>query len=181
MLNAYRDFRETDQRRSVLAPDIYTPDSVAYELGEGGSSFLSDHLVKRFGNPNQTLIVRVTRSIPKWLDKARNDLNALLNLPGNWDGAGAVPLQLQAATTALRLMSPFMSDDCPFPAIVPTNVGGLQLEWHRRGVDLELRIEPTGQASYFFEDLKSGESQEHIVGSNLMDMRGVLSAVLVSD
>lgn len=181
MLNTYNDFRESYQRRGLLAPDIYTPDSVVYEFGESGPTFLSDHLVKRFGPPNQTVIVRVSRAVPKWLERAGSDLNALLSLPANWDGAGAVSLQLPAATTALRLMTQFMSDDCVYPAIVPTNVGGLQLEWHRRGVDLEIRIEPTGQATYFFEGLKSGESQESILGSNLADLRKALVKVLVSD
>ena len=180
MLNTYRDYRDMDQRRSLLAADIYTTESVAYGIGEGGSSFLSDHLVKKFWNPSQTVIVRVDQSVPAWLHRVRKELNELLSLPVNWDGAGAVPVQLPAASAALRLMLQFMSDDRQFPAIVPTNTGGLQLEWHRRGVDLELRIEPNGRASYFFEDLGSGESDERVVNSNLMGLHGHLSTVLAS-
>lgn len=36
------------------------------------------------------------------------------------------------------------------PSIVPTHRGGLQAEWHRKGVDLEIEVFEDGQVEYFF-------------------------------
>lgn len=43
---------------------------------------------------------------------------------------------------------------------MPTVRGGLQLEWHRKGVDLEVEFEPNGSPSWYAEDLQTEEAVE---------------------
>jgi hypothetical protein len=40
-----------------------------------------------------------------------------------------------------------MPTDAAAPTLVPTNGGGIQLEWHQNGVDLEVRFEPRSSAT----------------------------------
>jgi hypothetical protein len=37
------------------------------------------------------------------------------------------------------------------PALVPTSAGGLQLEWHRAGLDVEISIELNGEADIWIK------------------------------
>jgi hypothetical protein len=44
------------------------------------------------------------------------------------------------------------SDDIPAPIVTPTSKGGIQLEWHCNGVDLEVEIQSQHRFSVFFTD-----------------------------
>ena len=46
---------------------------------------------------------------------------------------------------AVQLLSRVMADDTCVPQVVPRYNGGLQLEWHTGGVDLEIVIDPDGR------------------------------------
>jgi len=50
-----------------------------------------------------------------------------------------------------------MSTEAPAPDIGPTKDGQLQLEWHRRSADLEIRMRPTGEFEVAFENLDQPE------------------------
>lgn len=49
------------------------------------------------------------------------------------------------------------------PALVPTVRGGLQIEWHRRGVDIEVEVSPDGSVSWCAEDRRSGQADEAVL------------------
>ena len=65
----------------------------------------------------------------------------LLALPENWDSYGAPKITSSAVDAALRLRAALATE----PAMVPTSKGGVQLEWHDRGFDVELELLPDGQ------------------------------------
>ena len=70
-------------------------------------------------------------------------LDELVNLPPNWDSYGGLPAIPPCALAAAKLFSGIMqAPKMPFimPEIVPTNRGTIMLEWHFRGVDLEIDV-----------------------------------------
>jgi hypothetical protein len=76
----------------------------------------------------------------------------LSKLPANWDSYGAVPVSVSAIESTLKLLCEVMTDDISMLDIVPTVSGGIQIEWHIVGIDLELEISPDGKRAIYFED-----------------------------
>jgi len=62
---------------------------------------------------------------------------------------------LQAVEFLLRVALPHV----PPPAIVPLSDGGIQLEWHEGGVDLEISFSDL-EPGVYVEDRDSGEAAE---------------------
>ena len=98
----------------------------------------------------------------KTLETATRQASALIQLPGGWDSYGAKPVSSDAARAATTLLVQAASavPNLAAPAVVPTVRGGLQLEWHRQGVDLEIEFEPDGSGSWFAEDRETEETVE---------------------
>jgi hypothetical protein len=66
----------------------------------------------------------------------------------------------------------FMMESTPTPTVVPTTRGGIQLEWHTHGLDIEIYIYAPNNVRFFAEHHGSGQSveaslvgQEHILKS----------------
>jgi len=76
----------------------------------------------------------------------------LANLPDNWDSYGASSVSLSIANAALCFVESVSTSRTPQPAIVPTNDGKLQVEWHTQGIDLEVKIISQSAVSYSLED-----------------------------
>jgi hypothetical protein len=85
-------------------------------------------------------------SLPSWLHVLIGSAFRLLVLPKDWDSYGGQQVVPKPIEAAIRLLSLFMTDKCPLPSLVPTSAGGVQIEWHTKGVDLEIEIAPDGSA-----------------------------------
>ena len=85
-------------------------------------------------------------------------------MPPNCDSYGALPIEPRSAAIAFDILSESVNRGTPRPTIVPTIQGGVQLEWHTDGIDLEVKIGPGAKVHIFFED-KSGdipiENEDH--------------------
>lgn len=91
-----------------------------------------------------------------WLEAVGDRLQTLVDLPANWNSRGARRVTAQAVRTALAVLVNVMAADSRMPTIVPTVRGGLQLEWHGEGIDLEIEIDhPGGGAEVAFEDAET--------------------------
>jgi hypothetical protein len=97
------------------------------------------------------------RNLPNWLRQARAKLNQLRCLPANWNSYGAKQVTPGAIEAAYKLLQEMATHATPYPAIVPTSDGSVQLEWHTRGIDLELRILSPTRLGMTFEDLQHGQ------------------------
>ena len=67
----------------------------------------------------------------------------------NWDSYGAEPVtnaSLEQADLLLNWLKHIGAQD---PRPVPTVDGGVQLEWHTGGLDVELEINPDGKTCQF--------------------------------
>lgn len=105
--------------------------------------------------------------VPAWVTPTVQSLLDLLQLPQNWDGYGAVRIQEQIAQKVLMVLVEVMESDAPAPSIVPLSDGGVQVEWHRRGRNLEIEF-PDGEAPgfYYYEDGSELESEGQVSGNH---------------
>jgi hypothetical protein len=89
--------------------------------------------------------------IPSWLNDVGERVAELSTLPPGWDGHRGRPIDhaaLRSATGFLTRMAPWVRVP---PSIVPTSRGGVVLEWHRGGVDLEILFPEKGEPEISFE------------------------------
>ena len=67
----------------------------------------------------------------------------LLRLKEDWDSYGALPISPVAVEAAMRCLNQI--------TLVPTAPGGVTLELHLHGMDLELEFAADGSAGFFVE------------------------------
>lgn len=112
-----------------------------------------------------------------WFVPVRSSIYELLSLPDNWDSYGAVAVKPEFAASAAGLLQSIMDQDTPYPAVVPTAPGGVQIEWHANGIDLEIEIHSTSKITVFFEDLRTGISWEDELSSNIQKLSSVVAMI----
>ena len=117
-----------------------------------------------------------TRAIPPapWLHPTLNRLVELLDLPADWDGAGAGSVTRSSVDAALYLLGRIMKWSTAPPAVVPTSSGGIQLEWHERSADLVIEVESMGEMHVVIIDPASNLEWE----GRLADAEGHLDRLI---
>lgn len=101
--------------------------------------------------PRTSTLTGTSRTAP-WVVPTLTALKRLLSMPHNWDFYGARSIDPASVRTVIELAYELMSDNTPAPSVVPTCGGGVQLEWHIRGIDLEIEIRSPSRISACFED-----------------------------
>lgn len=125
--------------------------------------------------PGGRLIIERANEEPAWFMPTVRAMGELLGLPENWDSYGAHPVNLGAVSFALQLLSETMRADTPAPAVVPTSHGGVQLEWHARGIDLEIEIRSPGRIYVSYEDHRHDAEWEGELTSDLARLGSFMS------
>ena len=114
---------------------------------------------------------------PNWHRDALSKVISLVELPENWDGYGSEPLRHDTAMFALQVLSAVMQPRTPMPEIVPS-AGGVQFEWHERGIDLELHVTAPYEWEIWFEDLRGEhEAVSDELTSNFSSARAAVSVL----
>jgi hypothetical protein len=108
----------------------------------------------------------VSSPLPNWFGKTVASLDELSRLPANWDSYGAAPVFQPAIRSAVSLLASVARQDTPAPAVVPTNRGAVLLEWHTRGIDLEVEIQGPNRMHVLFEDSHDRTQWEGDVGAD---------------
>jgi hypothetical protein len=83
----------------------------------------------------------------EWVVPVLEQINAIGELEDGWAGPDSRQIADPAIQQALGILSDTMARDTVPPQVVPTAEGGLQMEWHYSGVDLEVYVEPDGHTS----------------------------------
>lgn len=94
------------------------------------------------------------RHEPGWLVRVVNQLKALQFLQFNWDSYGGVPMRSLILRSAANLLCEMAGQRTPVPSIVPTSDGSVQVEWHTRGIDLEIKWITPMRVHVCLEDLR---------------------------
>lgn len=108
-----------------------------------------------------------------WQVMAR--VKRLAELATNWDSYGAQPLSPVAVKKGLSILPSLLVDEVITPTVVPSRDGGLQFEWHRLGIDVEMKIPPVGPESYYLADASAGTELEWEGSDNPDAIRSALA------
>lgn len=95
----------------------------------------------------------------------------LTMLPRGWNSYDASPVSETALHRTLEFLLEYVTSGVDRPAVVPTARGGLQLEWHDNGVDVEVEMTPEGPVTFFAEDGTTGETDDVNLTGNEDRMR----------
>jgi hypothetical protein len=96
----------------------------------------------------------------EWLGDTVKGLGNTLGLARGWDTYNGAPVSPQSVQRALAFLLGFLEPSSPTPAVVPLSDGGVQMEWHRGGLDVELTFSPREAPELFVRDVESGDEWE---------------------
>ncbi len=94
-----------------------------------------------------------------WIRDAVSKVSELTALRPDWDTYGANAVDAAAAARVAEFLLDHAFGDLSAPSVVPMTDGGLQLEWHRGGLNLEISFSST-EPGVYIEDLDSQEIRE---------------------
>lgn len=134
---------------------------------------LSDRDVEIFEKPDAS-----TADAREWFTSVRIELVELLQLAPNWDSFGAPSIAERAATLALDLLYEASPPGTPPPSVVPASHGGVQLEWHRGQMDIEVEVWPSRRIELYVADLDTGEEYELPIGSEVKPLFWALQSLI---
>jgi hypothetical protein len=89
---------------------------------------------------------------PSWFSPTVLRLAELASLPDNWDSYGGRQLSPRNFQMALAFLADVLADDTELPWVVPLPSGGVQLEWHKPGLDVEVIIDDDDSSVLLIED-----------------------------
>jgi len=112
---------------------------------------------------------------PPWKHPLVLDLARALELVEGWDSYSAPRVANKAVNLALHLLEVAAPRDAPTPTVVPTTEGGIQLEWHCAGIDLELEVSPVEPPQFSFRDRNENRAADHEIGADLSQLVGALA------
>lgn len=82
--------------------------------------------------------------LPLWAVDAEQQLQLLVALRRGWDGRRAEPVTELAVQTVVLVLAEVMAGSTPSPQYFPLPDGGLQVEWHAGGHDIEVEVDGDG-------------------------------------
>lgn len=96
-----------------------------------------------------------------WFMPILNQVCNLGQLSRDWNSYGARAIDPKTAALAVNVLLEVLSESDPFPSVVPTSRGGVLLEWHDGGVDLEVDVRSPWSLQVSYEDGTKVEEIEH--------------------
>lgn len=128
--------------------------------GGATSSFGAFSAVPGWVTPVQTQGIRVSlgkQRIPESTAAAvRRIVKASMAPQAIHDPEDRATVSLRHAVDALRFVVRFVGDRVPPPSVVPLSDGGVQLEWHRNGVDLEVTFTDEADDGVYCREVETG-------------------------
>jgi hypothetical protein len=92
----------------------------------------------------------------EWLDATVKGLGSTLSLARGWDTYDGAPVSTRSVDRALAFLFAFLEPSSPTPSVVPLSDGGVQVEWHRGGLDIEVTFSPREAPELYVRDLETG-------------------------
>jgi hypothetical protein len=115
--------------------------------------------------------------LPSWFDPLMQGFIDLRTLPPNWNSYGAGAIDPKVIHVAMTFINGLLGPTNPAPRIVPLSSGGLQLEWHRQGVDLEVVFDRDEQAFFCHRSPDNREESEYALPENSGLLRSIIDSL----
>jgi hypothetical protein len=144
---------------AATLPDVLARPAVITAAAEQTSPALQRVVIRKHG-PSLSVEVYANHPLSPTVLKSVEAVVDLLSLPPGWNSYSARPIEHQSAKQAIQLLAEYLKPGTPPPSVVPTVRGGIQLEWHTAGADLEIYIESPNEVSFFAEETGSGQSSD---------------------
>jgi hypothetical protein len=175
----------TLQERGILATSAYAAylDDFSSADRVPVSAFQQPVLVTRnrqYYSRGQTYTITwqdFGQPLPAWFDPLIQGFVDLLTLPPNWDSYGAVVIDPKVVQDAMSFIHGLLGPTSPAPRVVPLSDGGLQLEWHRNGIDLEIVYDRDEAPHFYYRKRLSGEESEHPLHENSPLLKSIISSL----
>lgn len=116
-------------------------------VGQGAAMLTLDAFVQHYPRP----------PAPAWQAVVGQRLENLRALTAGWDGYRAPALNQDVFWFAAVLLDKIMQPQTSPPQVVPSSVGGIQIEWHEKDIDLEIHIMAPYRCTIWYEDQRSGK------------------------
>jgi hypothetical protein len=140
---------ESPANSSELAPEILSKEPGMIEV------------VAAAGGIRRRMQLRVPYvPVPAWLFPTLKRCAPLLLLPFDWNRNGAPPVESSAIQGAIDALWSFMAEGSSIPQWTPTRTGGVQLDWHEKGIDLEIEFAPDATEAHAVFDDNEGRSSD---------------------
>jgi hypothetical protein len=98
-------------------------------------------------------------------------LRELSRLEPGWNSHSAKPIAPENILAAMWILVGLANLEPPSPVIVPTVRGGVQIEWHTNGVNIEIYVESPNDVSFFAGLAESGEAVELPLAGHEQELR----------
>jgi len=117
---------------------------------------------------------------PAWLEPLITRLTTIAQLPPNWDSYAAPQISIDAIRSAMNVMKFHTTWNTPSPEVVPMSSGGVQLEWHENGIDLEITCSSDGSIEFWTEDRRSSATSTGSVRRVSGELERAIAALQLS-
>lgn len=142
-------------------------------LSEGSERFAELTL------PTGTARVTYRSPEPGWLWTSLHSLKQLSTLKKDWDSYGSERISAVSIVEALRTLVDVLPKEGSAPAFVPASGGGIQLEWHDGGFDIEVQIASNGKASAYVRNVDNDVVREFDEMNEMekLELRAILTQI----
>lgn len=114
--------------------------------------------------------------LPAWFDPVMQGFADLFTLPPDWDSYGAMPIEPSLINRAIAFVNGILTATSPAPRVVPLSDGGIQLEWRRMGIDLEVVFD-RNEAYFYHRNRANGEEGEGALPDERASLRTLLKSL----
>lgn len=151
--------------------------TMAYPIGSWVASTITT-TSPRAQNDRASQFAAFAAARTDWQSEAQRRLAYLIRLPEGWDGHQGRPVVPTIAEYAYHLMEALLlRPGVPMPSITPLSYGGLVLEWHRKGWDVEIEIDAPASHCVYTHDLASGAEEDFRLGYRLERLKHVVAKI----
>jgi hypothetical protein len=102
-----------------------------------------------------------------WRLMAEDRLRKLQRLEVGWDGHTGRPVAVSTVYFVLDVLEQIMLPGVPMPSLMPLSNGGLQIEWHRNGWDVEIEVARPNHLHFWAYDISGDREHEFDVSEDI--------------
>ena len=119
---------------------------------------------KSLSSPDMSCVAALSSFRCKWRAKIEQRLARLACLTIGWDGHNGKIVNPATLNFAIKILVDLMRPHIPEPSIGATSYGGVQIEWHRNGWDIEIEIVAPNRLDVFTRNVHTDQIEEFSLG-----------------